>query len=176
MSDQGDQSEQTTHAAETLRWTFRPLGWGDALAVSRWRYPGPYAQENMSLLATTSVAFVHPILNALGLASFYVVADERRQRVGIFSYIKRRDAIEIGLGLRPDLVGQGRNLGLAFVEAGLAYGRTRYAPARFMLLVGAYNLRAQRVYERAGFTPVRTVTRAGEHGTSEFIEMVRDEK
>jgi len=170
------ESQQTRQPTDPARWTFRPFGWGDVLAVSRWRYPGAYAQENMSLLASASAALAHPLLNALGMASFYVVYDEHGERVGIFSYIKRGDAIEIGLGLRPDLAGQRRGLGLAFVEAGLAFGRRRFAPKRFMLLVGAYNSRAQRVYGRAGFISVRTVTRAGDRGAAEFIEMTRDEQ
>ena len=70
------------------------------------------------------------------------------------------DALDVGLGMRPDLTGQG--LGLDFVRAGLRFARDTYVPPAFRLTVATFNRRAIKVYERAGFEPVRAF---GDRGT-----------
>jgi [ribosomal protein S18]-alanine N-acetyltransferase len=60
--------------------------------------------------------------------------------------------LDYGLGLRPDLTGQG--LGLEFFRAGVAFARERYQPQRVYLHVAEFNERARRVYERAGLSVV----------------------
>jgi ribosomal-protein-alanine N-acetyltransferase len=74
--------------------------------------------------------------------------------------------------MRPELTGRGE--GFAFFNAGLDFARRRYRPQRFQLDVAAFNLRAQRVYMRAGFIPVRTFRRRTRAGWMEHIEMQRD--
>ena len=56
--------------------------------------------------------------------------------------------------MRPDLTGRG--LGEEFVHAGLRFAREVYSPPAFRLTVAAFNRRAIRVYERAGFETVET--------------------
>jgi [ribosomal protein S18]-alanine N-acetyltransferase len=56
--------------------------------------------------------------------------------------------------MRPDLTG--RSLGAEFLRAGLRFARETYSPPAFRLTVAAFNLRAIRVYERAGFETVET--------------------
>src|SRR5262249_4505519 len=91
--------------------------------------------------------------------------------VGLFTFERAGDVVTIGLGMRPELIGKG--LGLSFVEAGLAFARTRFRPARFRLDVAAFNQRAYTVYERAGFRPQRTFERT-EHGRRySYVEMSR---
>jgi ribosomal-protein-alanine N-acetyltransferase len=81
--------------------------------------------------------------------------------------------IDIGLGMRPDLTGRG--LGLAFVDAGLAFARGQFASRRFRLFVLTFNERAIRVYERAGFTRVRQFIQQNPvHGELHFVEMRRE--
>jgi ribosomal-protein-alanine N-acetyltransferase len=79
--------------------------------------------------------------------------------VGFFQFVIRPSGtpgtITIGLGMRPDLTGQGQ--GLAFVKAGLAFSQKRYAPTAFRLLVFTWNQRAINVYLHAGFHIVREV-------------------
>ncbi len=57
----------------------------------------------------------------------------------------------IGFGLRPDLVGKGH--GTAFVSACVDYAieRFRYREAYIYLGVAAFNQRAVKAYEKAGF-------------------------
>ena len=149
---------------------FEPMRWDDARAVSRWRYDGLYAMYNQNALPMLTLAVFRAPLRGLGLEAFIVRGDSG-ERVGIFTFIQRDTAVEIGLAMRPDLTGQG--LGLAFVEAGLDFARARYAPTRFTLDVATFNERARRVYERAGFKPGETFTRRTNTGPCEFLAMYR---
>jgi ribosomal-protein-alanine N-acetyltransferase len=149
---------------------FERLRWSDVRVVSRWRYDGNYAMYNQEALPMLTLALFHGLLRALGLEAF-VVLNDANERIGIFTFIQRATAIEIGLAMRPDLTGRG--LGLAFVEAGLDFARARYAPVRFTLDVATFNERARRVYERAGFRPGGTFTRRFKGSTCEFLAMYR---
>jgi RimJ/RimL family protein N-acetyltransferase len=101
---------------------------------------------------------------------YFAAVGEDGTLVGFYYFEEKGDALEIGLGLRPDLTGRG--LGDEFFRAGLQFGRERYAPAKTMLNVAAFNERAIKVYERAGFREtgrhVRNFTR---WGPVEFVEM-----
>lgn len=149
---------------------FKSLRWNDARAISRWRYEGIYAFYDQEALPMLSLALFRPLLRALGLEAF-VVLDDASERIGIFTFTQRGNAIEIGLAMRPDLTGRG--MGLDFVEAGLNFARARYAPTRFTLDVATFNERARRVYERAGFKPLETFTRRINGGLHEFLAMYR---
>jgi len=86
----------------------------------------------------------------------------------------RQPALDVGLGLRPDLVGRG--LGLAYVEAILDFARCELSPPSFRLTVAAFNRRAFRVYERAGFATIARFERQatdGQGAGAEFLVMVR---
>jgi ribosomal-protein-alanine N-acetyltransferase len=102
---------------------------------------------------------------------YYAAEDEHGWLIGFFEFKRQADTVEIGLGLRPDLTGQG--IGLSFLEAGLEFARARYAPRRFRLAVTTFNLRAMKVYERAGFRPTRTFRHQTNGGIYEFVEMER---
>ena len=149
---------------------FERLRWRDVRSVSRWRYDGNYAMYNQETLPMLTLALLQGLLRALGLEAF-VVLNDANERIGIFTFIERATAIEIGLAMRPDLTGRG--LGLAFVEAGLDFARARYAPVRFTLDVATFNERARRVYERAGFRPIETFTRRFKGRPCEFLAMYR---
>lgn len=153
-----------------MSFRFEPLRWRDVRPVSRWRYDGIYAFYDQEALPMLTLALLRGPLRALGLEGF-VVLDDANERIGIFTFIQRVTAIEIGLALRPDLTGRG--LGLAFVEAGLDFGHARYAPARFTLDVATFNERARRVYERAGFRPSEIFTRRYKGRPCEFLAMYR---
>jgi ribosomal-protein-alanine N-acetyltransferase len=73
--------------------------------------------------------------------------------------------------MRPDLTGRG--LGLAFVEAGLAFARETFAPASFRLSVATFNRRAIAVYARAGFRPRGTFSSHTNGGEHDFLVMTR---
>ena len=94
--------------------------------------------------------------------------------IGYFSFKSRKDerTVEIGLGLRPDLTGHGLGR-IAFLAAGLDFARGQFAPEQFVLAAATFNQRAIKVYERAGFTPVRVYMHSTNGGDWEFVEMQR---
>ena len=77
-----------------------------------------------------------------------------------------RDEVRIGLGIRPDLTGQG--LAQPFIDAGLPYAHGEWQPRPFRLRVAGWNERALRAYRRAGFREI-----PDPEGQSRFIEMER---
>jgi [ribosomal protein S18]-alanine N-acetyltransferase len=101
---------------------------------------------------------------------FFSARDEQGELIGFYYFERKGDALEIGLGLRPALTGRG--LGLGFLRAGIAFGRTHFGAERIILNVADFNARAIKVYERAGFR------RTGDHlrkfprwGPVRFVEM-----
>ena len=66
----------------------------------------------------------------------------------------RANALDIGMGLRPDLTGQGR--GLMYVKAILDFAHRTFAPTAFRVTVAQFNKRALRVWEKAGFRAIQT--------------------
>ncbi len=133
-----------------IQFQFRPMRLRDALAASRWRYPEEYAIYDLSLVALVFYALMRAPLQALGVYPL-AVAIPGDPFIGVFSLIKRGKDVEIGVGMRPDLMGQG--LGLALMSQGMDYARKRLHPATFSLDVATFNRRAITVYERAGFQP-----------------------
>jgi RimJ/RimL family protein N-acetyltransferase len=135
-----------------------PMTESDFAEMSAWRYDPPYDFYD---------GHVDPVLNP---ERFFAVRDDDGALVAHFYFEEKGDALEYGIGLRPELTGRG--LGPAVFRAGLDYGRARFAPPRVTLAVAAFNARAITVYERAGFREtgrhVRTFDRFGD---VEFVDM-----
>jgi RimJ/RimL family protein N-acetyltransferase len=101
---------------------------------------------------------------------FFAARDDGGEMIGFYYYEPVGDALDYGLGLRPDVVGRG--LGLDFFRSGLEFARETYAPSLIRLHVAAFNERAIKVYERAGFREVGRHVRTFERwGAVEFITM-----
>jgi RimJ/RimL family protein N-acetyltransferase len=126
--------------------------------IAAWRYEPPYDFYDGD---------VDPVLNP---ERFYEALDEDGSLAGFYYFEEKGDALELGLGLRPELTGRG--LGHDFFVAGLEFGRRRFRPARTILDVAAFNERAIKVYERAEFRETgRHVRRFERWGDVEFVEM-----
>ena len=146
---------------------FAAMSQEDAEAIAEWHYPAPFSFYDASADPNDLAELLDPALRGAGYES---VRNESGDLVGFFQFKQNRpDAIEIGLGLRPDLTGCG--LGGAFLEAGLRRARARFGPTRIVLSVATFNRRAVTVYKRAGFAAVRTYTHSTNGGEWEFLEM-----
>jgi [ribosomal protein S18]-alanine N-acetyltransferase len=141
-----------------VKLTIRPESAETFRERAGWRYGPPYELYDGD---------PEPVLNP---ERFYEALGEDGALVGFYYFEEKGDALEIGLGLRPDLTGCG--LGLEFFLAGLEFGRMRFRPERMILNVAAFNERAIRVYERAGFRETgRHVRQFVRWGEVEFVEM-----
>jgi [ribosomal protein S18]-alanine N-acetyltransferase len=148
-----------------VKLTIRQMTQSEAEEIAAWRYEGPYSFYD----AAADPDDLRLLLDADSREGRNFSAfDDEGTLVGFFEYKPRGEDVEIGLGLRPDLTGRG--LGLDFVLAGMEYGR-QFRPATFRLAVATFNERAIRVYERAGFHPVREYDHATNGGVHRFLEM-----
>ena len=151
-----------------MRFTVEPLTSEHADDVAAWHYEPPYDFYD----ATADPVDLAELLDPARRHRFRAALDEASELVGFYYFVQRDAEVEIGLGLRPDITGQG--LGRSFLEAGLEHARSSWAPARFRLFVATFNERAIRLYEHAGFRRVATQTRAFPFGELEFLEMEQD--
>jgi ribosomal-protein-alanine N-acetyltransferase len=126
-------------------WSITPMTQAEAEEVAAWRYPGEYAFYD----ADSVPGGLAELLDPARRGDEYFTAHGRDGNLEGFVQLETAgDGIEIGLGLRPDLTGRG--LGLAFTAAAIELAERRGAE-RIVLVVAAFNARAIRVYERAGF-------------------------
>jgi len=136
----------------------QPMTVEDFAEWSTWRYDPPYDFYDTD---------VDPVTNP---ERFFAARDEGDAFVGFYYFEQKDDVLEYGLGLRPDLTGRG--LGLDFFRVGLEFGRERYRPSLVRLHVAAFNERAIKVYERAGFHEIsRHVRTFARFGDVEFVTM-----
>lgn len=141
----------------------QPITDEQAAAIAEWRYEFPYEWYDTAADPRRVELFANPARRE-GLRA---VVDDEGELIGFFNFVREGEEVRVGLGIRPDLTGQG--LGAQFIAAGLTYATEEWAPRRFRLWVAWWNERALRAYRRAGFREVR-----GEEGRRRFIEMERD--
>lgn len=157
-----------------MRLIFRPLEKEHGLAILNWRYTFPYDyynfdtqtfQEDLSYLLDSQNAF-WAILNWQGeLEGFCSFGLDGQVYGGDYS----RKALDIGMGLRPDLVGQGR--GKYYAQAIVEYGLQQYGIQPLRVTIASFNQRAQRVWEQLGFEQVERFEKIG--SGAEFVVMAR---
>jgi ribosomal-protein-alanine N-acetyltransferase len=141
---------------------FPPMDEAAARAIVAWHYEAPYDVYNLDSEEADQVVrcFVdlanayHAIVDSRGeMVAYCCFGAEARVPGGAYA----DPAVDVGLGVRPDLTGQG--LGGAFVDAVLDLANQDLAPAEFRVTVAAFNERALRVWQRAGFRPAQRFDR-----------------
>ncbi|WNZ48689.1 GNAT family N-acetyltransferase [Leptolyngbya boryana CZ1] len=137
--------------------TFRQFNQRYALAVLNWRYSPPYdyynfdpdtLREDLCYLIDAKNDF-WAILNPQGeLEGYCSFGSDGQVPGGNYS----TEALDIGMGIRPDLVGQRR--GKQYAQAVVGHGRNQYGAQRLRVTIAEFNKRAQRVWEQLGFEPM----------------------
>ena len=128
--------------------------------IAEWRYPPEYSmydfsgyeEEEKQLFNGLHFPVYEKEIGEFALVGFVSVGPAA-QVVGRSSrkIYEDESATDIGLGLRPDLCGQGKGLGLRLVELAVAFVKSEFPDDNVRLTVAAQNKRAVKVYERAGF-------------------------
>ena len=121
----------------------------DALDICTWRDAPPYECYNMTdadpdWLLEPESGF-HALLAGEQLIGFRSFGPDGQ----VPGWTYDDQALDTGGGLRPQLVGQG--LGRQAIAAGLAFGRSQFAPQAFRVTVASFNTRALRTVEALGF-------------------------
>lgn len=141
--------------SRTASYYVEPLKEDHARAILKWRYPSPYDfydPPSNDLTEEYVQQFLRPELG------FHAVIAVGGQFVGFCSYgidgqvqggQYHDAALDIGLGMKPELTGQG--LGSTFLFAVLSFALEHLDPPAFRLTVANFNARAIRLYQQFGF-------------------------
>jgi [ribosomal protein S18]-alanine N-acetyltransferase len=133
---------------------FRLLDESNARTILGWKYEPPYNIYNLASPEPEDT--LHYLLDPQN--AFYGIYNEQSRLEAFCSFgadgqVSGGDyttpALDIGLGVRPDLVGQGR--GSEYVKAVIDFANSTYAPERLRVTIAAFNSRARKVWEKAGF-------------------------
>jgi RimJ/RimL family protein N-acetyltransferase len=157
-----------------MSFIFKPLDEASIYELVSWRYKPPYDIYNLRKPDEEDLKFLLDPLNG-----YYSISNDAGELVafccfGLDGQVPGGDysaeALDIGLGVRPDLTGQGRGIG--FVKAVLEFARQKFTPPVFRVTVAEFNRRAQRVWQRVGFRPVQTFGRGEDK--LDFVVLVRE--
>lgn len=149
-----------------------PLTREHAEDIATWTYPSPY--DCYSMVGADPEGLLrrergfHAVLAGSRLIGFRSFGPDGQ--VPGWEYDDA--ALDTGGGLRPELTGRG--LGREVVSAGLAFGRSRWAPAAFRVTVASFNTRALRTVEALGFRRVGRFDAT--HDGRAFEVLVRSER
>ena len=164
----------------TLQCRFRLI---DKLAIQtilRWQYSGEYMLYNALLDPETAD------IDAVSLEFFvnphnaYAAYDEAGVLIGFCCFgvdaqvpggDYTEDALDVGLGLRPDLTGQG--LGTNFLGAILALAQREFDPLPPRATIAAFNARSQRIFAKNGFQTVQRFMSRSDPPLA-FVVMVKE--
>lgn len=132
-------------SVRAVTFELRPLTAEQGEAMAGWSYPGPWAVYDVT----------GPIDPAEG---FWVVVDDGGQVAGYACFgvearvpglDERPGVLDVGVGMRPELTGQG--LGREFATAVLDHGEKVSGAARLRAVVQDWNVRGRRLLTRLGF-------------------------
>ena len=120
-----------------------PLTPDQAAAIGEWRYPGRYATYDVTDTADLAEAFA--VTEGDLLLGYCCFGAEAR----VPGVEEAEGVLDIGYGMHPDLMGQGRGAG--FVSAIVAFGVDLHRPRSLRLSIYRWNERSWRAALGQGF-------------------------
>ena len=144
-----------------------------------WRYPPPYDVYNWTDVPAEEIDPEDFDYYLASDSTFFEIRDSKGSLLGFCSFgpdgqVPGGDysaqALDIGIGLRPDLTGIG--LGSDLLPHLIQLGEERFQSSRFRVTIAAFNTRSQRLAQKYGFAEVSRF----EHPTSgkTFLILLRD--
>ncbi|MFI5104614.1 MAG: GNAT family N-acetyltransferase [Terriglobales bacterium] len=153
---------------------FRPFLEQDALTAASWRHPEPYSgydldpwePEVLTSLLRPDYSY-HAILRGEEMVGYFCVGADAR----VPGWAYDDTALDFGMGLRPDLTGQGK--GAEYLQEVIAFIAQKWPQRAWRVTVAGWNQRAIRVCLRAGFRTAATFSSTRpEQG--EYLVLVRN--
>ncbi|WP_102029313.1 GNAT family N-acetyltransferase [Salirhabdus sp. Marseille-P4669] len=148
---------------------FLPMGQKDAERIAEWEYEEPYSFYN----AKSDEEDLELLLNPKARKDVYYSVYDQGELIGFYTFERNDPYVEIGLGLKPERTGNG--FGKQFLQAGLQYAKSQFHQDAFALSVAAFNKRAIKVYEKAGFKQVKTFMQKTNGSEYEFVRMTYED-
>jgi ribosomal-protein-alanine N-acetyltransferase len=152
----------------------QPIRREDAHKISTWKYEPPYSlydlsEENIPIMLDPQNRYYVIYLGEDELVGYCCFGEEAMVSGG--KYEEREPSVlDVGVGMRPRLVGQG--LGRMFVAEILQFAWERYHPERFRSTIAAFNQRSKKTFRALGFTETSRFTRASDG--LKFVQMEQD--
>ena len=155
-----DYSSFASNLNEPLR--IRLVTQQQARHIIEWRYPPPYdiytiAQEGDG--EPEVAKHVEYLMNSA--TNCHTIVDRHEELIAFCTFGKdaqvpggeySSSALDIGLGVHPDLIGRGH--GSEIVAHVLSYALQTFAQSQYRVTIAAFNVRAQRVWQNNGFHDV----------------------
>ena len=133
----------------------------------KWHYGGQYGFYDMENDLEDLEEIITPKLRG---DKYYQVVDDQDELVGYFCLERlSEEKVEVGLGLRPDLTGQG--LGLNFVKGIEEFIQNNFNYRITVLSVASFNKRAIKVYQGARFKIMGSKMQKSNDGVYEFLNL-----
>jgi [ribosomal protein S18]-alanine N-acetyltransferase len=155
--------------------SFHDMDRASAATIVAWRYKPPYdfynfdgdGEDAITEMIDPANQFAAILERELGLAAFCSFGIDGQVPGGDYSL----DALDLGLGVRPDVTGRG--FGSSFIAAVIAEAEARFAPARLRVTIAEFNQRARHAWERMGFHFTQRFL--ADDNAIPFVMLLRDE-
>lgn len=158
-----------------MKLNIKQMNYDEAKQISKWVYNEPYSLYSMDE--------TDECINELLDGDYFSASDRENNLIGYYCFNESaqvpagkafgvydsKDIINVGLGMKPDLCGEG--LGVNFLNNGLDFARNHLGVKGFRLTVASFNKRAIKVYEEVGFKKVSFFERISDIGKTEFWVM-----
>lgn len=135
-------------AGPVTRLSVRPLQRQDAEAIASWRYEGPWSAYDSrpgDPLLSADAGYLAVVDHAGSLVGFLCTGAEAR----VPGLAAQEGMVDVGVGMRPDLVGRG--LGSAFGAVVLGHIRDMCGDQPLRAVIQSWNERSLRLSRGLGF-------------------------
>ena len=157
-----------------MKFIIKPMKYNLATKLVTWKYDPPYDVYNV--VSDDLEAEAHYYADAANqyysletdngdFVAFCCFGQEGRVPGGDYS----TQALDIGVGVRPDLTGKG--MGVQYVEAILAFAAKTFETTTFRATIAKFNQRSQRVFQKLGFDVVDSFMKRGTR--NKFIILIK---
>jgi ribosomal-protein-alanine N-acetyltransferase len=155
---------------EPVKLSIAPISEAQCEEICGWTYPPPYDAYNSApwdRMVAEQSEWADP---AIRQAQYSALIEQTGKLAGFAQFFPLVGVTRLGLGLRPDLCGQG--LGVEAVRLIVREAQRRRPDDEIDLEVLTWNERAIRTYEKAGFRRTDAYDRMTPTGMAPFYCMV----